>query len=174
MTRGDRPTVDRAPAATARALASWSGRGGFTLVELLVTMLILGLATPLMMGAIVGSLTITRQQSQDRSAATLWMQGEIEFLRRLCSPLPEPGWKVPHPTLRGEPALPAVVEGRAGTAPDAGYVEVEPAGPAMQRVTVYYYKTDWGPGPRPDPDVYPPDASTTTYVAEIFTGRCPP
>ena len=147
---------------------------GFTLVEIMVSMLILGLATPLLMGAIVGSLRLSRQESQDRSAATLWLQGEIEFLRRLCYPLPEPGWKVPHPTLQGEPALPAVVEQRDAVAPDAGYVSVVAAGLANQRVTVSYYKTDWGAGPPPSCPPTCPDAAATTDIAEIFTGRCPP
>lgn len=147
---------------------------GFSLVELLVSMLILGLATPLLMGAIVGSLRLSRAESQDRSAATLWIQGEIEFLRRLCYPLPEPGWKVPHPTLQGEPALPATVEGRDSVAPDAGYVSVVAAGAANQRVTVGYYKVDWGTGPPPGCPPACVAISVTTDIAETFTGRCPP
>jgi prepilin-type N-terminal cleavage/methylation domain-containing protein len=145
---------------------------GFTLVELLVSMLILGVATPLLMGAIIGGIRISRQQSQDRSAATLWLQGEIEFLRRQCyANLAAGTWprKVTNATLAGEPALPAVVEGRYATAPDAGYVEVVPDGAVKLRITVGYYKTDWGAGPPSSPV----DASTTTYLSEMFTGRCP-
>lgn len=145
---------------------------GFTLVEVLVSMLILGMATPLLMGAIIGGVRISRQQSQDRSAATLWLQGEIEFLRRQCyGDLAAGTWprKVTNATLAGEPALPAVVEGRYGPAPDAGYVEVVPDGAVKLRITISYFKSDWGTGPPPSPA----DASTTTYLSEMFTGRCP-
>ncbi|MGH2454490.1 MAG: type II secretion system protein [bacterium] len=155
-------------------------RNGFTLVELLITMLIVGLSTPLLMGAIIGSLKITREQSQNRSAATGWIQGEVEFLRRQCyADLAAMTWprKVTNTTLAGEPSLPSVAEGRYVAAPDAGYVEVAPDGPARLRMTVTYYKNDWGPGPTPTPRPGPTtaaDAATTTYLTEMYTGRCPP
>ena len=150
---------------------------GFTLVEVLVAMLIIGLTTPLLMGAVIGSLTRTRE-SQGRSSATVWMQGEIEYLRRLCYAdlLTGIGTTYPRKVTRsnaqpGEPWLPAVLEGRYSLAPDAGYVQVASVGPALLRVTVSYYETDWGAALTPPG---PGDFSATTHVAQLFSGMCPP
>ncbi len=154
---------------------------GYNLVEVLVAMLIIGITTPLLMGSVIGSLTRTRE-SQGRSAATIWVQGEVESLRRQCygdllqdigSVYPR---KVTAATNRqgGEPILPATLEGRDSVAPDAGYVQVvklEPALLPLLQITVSYYASDWGS------EVVPPapgDVVATGYIAEVFSGRCPP
>ena len=149
---------------------------GFTLVEVLVAMLIIGLTTPLLMGAVIGSLTRTRE-SQGRSSATVWVQGEIEYLRRLCYAGLLTGIGTTYPrkvtgsAQPGEPLLPTVLEGRYSLAPDAGYVQVASIGPALLRVSVSYYESDWGAALVPPG---PGELSAATYVAQLFSGRCPP
>lgn len=151
------------------------GSRGFTLVEVLIAMLIIGLTTPLLMGSLIGGLTRTRD-SQTRSAATVWVQGEMEYLRRLCyrTLLTGIGTTYPRKVTRannqaGEPLLPAVLERRYAVAPDAGYVEVVASAPALLQVRVSYFEDDWGAGTPP-----PGDLVAVTYVAEAFSGRCPP
>jgi prepilin-type N-terminal cleavage/methylation domain-containing protein len=150
-------------------------RRGFSLVEVLAAMLIIGVTTPLLMGSIIGGLTRARD-SQTRSATTVWVQGEIEYVRRSCynALLSGIGSRYPRKVTRsnlepGEPKLPAVLEQRDLVAPDAGYVQVSTAAPALLTVTVSYYENDWGGAATPPA---PGDVVATTYVAETFSGPC--
>lgn len=135
---------------------------GLSQIEVLVAMLIIGLATPYLMGGIIGSLTRART-SQDQSAATAWVQGEVDHLRRLCYERLSPSTrKVTAATLQsGEPQLPNGF---------AAYVRLEPAGPANLRATVSLYKADWS-GPAPEAA---PILSTSTYIGDIrIATLCP-
>jgi type II secretory pathway component PulJ len=136
---------------------------GFTHVEVLVAILIIGLATPMLMSGIMSTLTQTRR-SYDRSAATVWVQGEVEFLRRQCYERLQPSArKVTSASLRaGEPPLP---EGFT-----AAYVQTDRAGAGLLRATVGLYARDWT-------SIRPPEApivQTTTYIGDLRTaGVCP-
>ena len=153
MTRADAPARCPHP----------PGVRGLSQIEVLVAMLIIGLATPYLMGGIIGSLTRARA-SQDQSAATAWVQGEVDHLRRLCYERLSPSTrKVTAATLQGgEPQLP---NGFA-----AAYVQLEPAGPANLRATVSLYKADWtGAAPEAAPVL-----STSTYIGDIRVATlCP-
>lgn len=137
--------------------------GGFSHVEVLVAMLIIAMATPLLLGGIMGSLARARL-SRDRGAAAVWLQGEIEYLRLQCyQRLAPSARKVTPVTLQpGEPSLPA------GAA--AGYVLLEPAGDALLKATISLYRKDWGP-PAP---VARPLAETATYIGDLrVAAACP-
>ena len=139
------------------------GAGGFTYIEVLVAIFIIGLVTPIFIGGLVGSLTGARR-SEERGVAVAWVQGEIDFLRGQCFARLSPSVrKVTLATLRpGEPPMPA------GFA--AAEVRLEPAGEANLRATVSLYRKDWtGAEPAEAPVV-----STTTYVADLrVAGTCP-
>jgi type II secretory pathway pseudopilin PulG len=139
------------------------GARGVSQIEVLVAMLIIGLATPLIMGGIFASLTRART-SQDQSAATAWAQGEIDYLRGRCfSRLAPAARKVTAATLQpGEPQLP---DGIA-----AALVHLAPAGPAALKVTITLYKDDW-PGESPTAR---PILSTATLIGDIRVATvCP-
>jgi hypothetical protein len=126
-------------------------------------MLIIGLATPMLMGGIIRSLTQTRR-SYDQGAATAWVQGEVEFLRRQCYDRLQPSSRKVTPASldAGEPPLP---QGFA-----AAYVQIDRAGPGLLRATVALYQRDWPPGVPPGT----PAVQTTTYVGDLrVAGMCP-
>ncbi len=147
------------PAARARR---WEMRG-ISQIEVLVAMLIIGLATPYLIGGIIGSLTRART-SQDQSAATAWVQGEVDYLRRQCYDRLNPSTRkvTPVSVQSGEPQFPL------GFA--AAYVQLEPAGPANLKATVSLYKSDWtGLVPMAAPAL-----STSTYIGDIRVATlCP-
>jgi hypothetical protein len=136
---------------------------GFSHVEVLVAMLIIGLATPMLMSGIMSTLTHTRR-SYDRSAATVWVQGEVEFLRRQCYEWLQPSTrKVTPASLRaGEPPLP---EGFA-----AAYVQTDRTEDGLLRATVGLYARDWTSAGPPEA----PIVQTTTYIGDLrVAGVCP-
>jgi hypothetical protein len=140
-----------------------SGARGLSHVEVLVAMLIIGLATPMLMSGIMGSLTRARR-SYDQGAATAWVQGEVDFLRRQCYEGLRPGSRrvTASELAPGEPPLP---EGFA-----AARVLIEPAGPRYLRATVGLYKDDW-PGEAPPGS---PVLATTTLIGDLrVAGMCP-
>jgi hypothetical protein len=127
------------------------------------SMLIIGLATPMFIGGLIGSLTGARR-SQERGVAVAWVQGEIDVLRGQCfSQLGSSVRKVTTAALRpGEPPLPV------GFA--AAVVSLEPAGAAILRATVSLYRKDWTGAEPPDAPV----VSTVTYVSDLrVAGTCP-
>ena len=139
------------------------GVGGFTLVEVLVAMIIVGLTTPFLMGGLISGLARARY-SQDRDAAAAWAQAEIEFLRAKCFVRLTPSsWKILRSSKQaGEPAPPP------GFA--VGHVRLESAGPAGLRATVSLHRQDWSGR---DPAV-PPFFTTSTYVADVRVAvACP-
>ncbi len=153
MRRGERHLIRRPLQLTA----------GFTQIEVLTAMLVIGIATPFLMGAIIGGLTQARH-SQDRGAATAWAQGEIELLRLRCYGRLTPS---------SRKLTPSTVE--AGELPPppgfaAGYVQLDAAGPALLKATVSLYRQDWtGAAP-----TNLPYATTSTYIGDIRTaGLCP-
>ncbi len=139
------------------------GAGGFTLVEVLVAMIIVGLVTPFLLSGLFSSLARARQ-SHDRGTATAWTQAEIEHLRSRCYERLSPSMrKIGRSTRQpGEPGLP---DGFA-----AAEVRLEAAGSAGLKATVSLYKRDWS-GLNPDA---PPFLTTSTYVADVrVAGACP-
>lgn len=136
---------------------------GFTQIEVLTAMLIIGLATPFLMGGVIGGLTQARH-SQDRGTATAWAQGEIEFLRQRCFVhLAPSARKVTAATLQpGElPPPPGFT---------AGYVVIEAADASLLKVSVSLYRDDW----TGDAPMRPPYAATSTYVGDVrVAGVCP-
>ncbi len=140
-----------------------AGALGFTYIEVLVAILIIGLVTPILIGGLIGSLTHARR-SQDHGAAAAWLQGEIDYLRGQCYGGLSPSTrKVTPSALRdGEPLMP---EGFA-----AALVQINAAGDARLKATVSLYRKDWA-GAVP---VGPPTLSTTTYIGDIrMAGSCP-
>jgi hypothetical protein len=129
----------------------------------LIAMLIVGLATPFLMGGITGSLT-QAGRSYERTAATAWVQGEIEYLRRRCyDRLAPSSRKVTTATRQaGELRLP---DGFS-----AAMVRLETAGPAKLRATVAIYRRDWiGDEPADRPVL-----ESTTYIGDVrVAGACP-
>lgn len=135
---------------------------GFTQIEVLTAMLIIGIATPFLMGAVSGGLTQARH-SQDRGLATLWAQGEIDFLRLRCYERLAPS---------SRKVMPSALE--AGELPPppgftAGYVRLDSAGPALLKVAVSLYRKDWtGAAP-----IGPPYVTASTYIGDVRTaGLC--
>ncbi len=140
-----------------------AGASGFTLVEVLVAMIIVGLVTPFLMSGLISSLARARQ-SHDRGTATAWTQAEIEYLRSRCYERLSPSMrKIGRSTRQaGEPGLP---DGFA-----AAEVRLESAGSTGLKATVSLYKRDWS-GLEPGG---PPSLTTSTYVADIrVAGACP-
>lgn len=136
---------------------------GFSQVEVLVAMLIIGLATPFLIGGVMGGLTQARH-SQDRGAATAWAQSEIELLRQRCfAHLVPSARKVTAATLEpGElPPPPGFT---------AGYIVLDVQGPALLKVSVGLYRDDWT-GEAPNRPAY---TATSTYIGDIrVAGGCP-
>jgi type II secretory pathway pseudopilin PulG len=137
--------------------------GGFTQIEVLTAMLVIGIATPFLMGAIIGGLTQARH-SQDRGVATAWAQGEIDWLRLRCYGRLTPS---------SRKVTPSTIE--AGELPPppgfaAGYVQLDAAGPALLKVTVSLYRQGWN-GAAPTRLPY---ATASTYIGDTRTaGLCP-
>lgn len=143
--------------------ASPSRQVGFSHLEVLVAMLIVGLATPFLMAGITGSLAQTRR-AYDQTAAVAWVQGQVEVLRRHCYARLRPGSErlTPDRIRPGEPPLP---DGFA-----AALVRLEPAGDGLLRATVALYRRDWTGETPPEPPV----VQTTTYVGDLrVAGQCP-
>ena len=140
-----------------------SRSGGFTYIEILVAMLVIGLVTPVMIGSLVGSLRHARR-SQDTGAAAAWLQGEVDYLRSQCFERLGPSTrKASRGGMRaGEPSLP---DGFA-----AALIRLEADDAARLRATVSLYKADWSGATPADPPVL----STTTYIGDIrVAGNCP-
>ncbi len=138
------------------------GVGGFGQIEVLTAMLIIGVAAPFVMGAVLGALTETRH-SQDRGAATAWAQGELDFLRGQCYLRLRPSDRKVTPDATEPGELP----------PPAGFlaasVRLEVAGPALLRATVSLYRHDWIGTPTEHPFL-----AMSTYIADIrVAGLCP-
>jgi hypothetical protein len=126
-------------------------------------MLIIGLATPMLLSGIAGSLTYARR-SYEQGAATAWVQGEVEFLRRHCyEDLRLGARKITASVLApGEPPLP---DGFS-----AAHVVIEAAGPGYLQATVALYKEPWD-GETPDG---PAAVQTTTFIGDLkVAGACP-
>jgi type II secretory pathway pseudopilin PulG len=144
------PTVRRAQA-------------GFTQIEVLTAMLIIGLATPFLMGGVLGGLR-QAHRSQQHAAATAWVQGEIDALRRRCFTDLGPSVRIvtPQSLAPGDLPLPAGFQ--------AGIIEVALAQPGLLSATVGLYQHAWS-GPAPHE---PPQLSVTTYVGDLrVAGQCP-
>ena len=136
---------------------------GFTQIEVLTAMLIIGLATPFLMGGVLGGLR-QAHHSQQHAAATTWVQGEIDALRRQCFTDLRPSVRTLTPQSRPTNDLPLP----AGF--QAGVVEIAAVEPALLRATVSLYQRA-GPGSTPRE---PPLLSVTTYVGDLrVAGQCP-
>lgn len=150
--------ASHAPSTRGRAAAA-----GLSHVEVLVAMLIIGLATPMLMAGIMSSLTRARH-AHDRGAATAWVQGEVEFLRRQCYERLQPSTRrVTAATLRsGEPPLP---DGFT-----AAYVQIDRVGAGLLRATVALYPRDGSD----ETSTGSPATQTTTYIGDLrVAGMCP-
>jgi len=145
-----------------------SGSAGFTHVEVLIAILIIGMTTPIFVGGLVGSLSGARR-SQERGAAAGWVQGAIDALRAQCLSNVSPSVrKVTTATRRtGEPPLPV------GFA--AAVVSIEPAregpvGATLLRATVSLYRKDWDGREPTDAPVL----RAATYLGDLrVAGSCP-
>ncbi len=163
MRPGDRSGREGFPRSRGRR-----GAAGFTHVEVLIAILIIGMTTPIFVGGLVGSLSGARR-SQERGAAAGWVQGAIDALRAQCLSGVSPSVrKVTATTLRaGEPPLP---DGFA-----AAVVSIEPArqgpeGATLLRATVSLYRKDWD-GSEP---TEAPVLRAATYLGDLrVAGVCP-
>jgi type II secretory pathway pseudopilin PulG len=136
---------------------------GFTQIEVLTAMLIIGLATPFLMGGVLGGLR-QAHHSQQHAAATAWVQGEIDALRRQCFTELGPSVRIVTPQSLAPSDLPLP----AGF--QAGVVEVAVAQPGLLSATVSLYQHAWS-GSAPHE---PPLLSATTYVGDVrVAGQCP-
>lgn len=146
-----------------RRLSGQQGREGFTHLEVLVAMLLVGLVTPILVGSLMGSMRHARR-AQISSVASAWLAGEVDYLRARCYQHLAPSTrKVTQSTLQaGEPALP---DGFG-----AALITLEREGHARYKATLSLHRTDWtGPGP-PEP----PALATVTYVGDLrVAGACP-
>lgn len=139
------------------------GQAGFTQIEVLTAMLIIGLATPFLMGGVLGGLR-QAHHSQQYAAATAWVQGEIDALRRRCFTDLGPSVRIvtPQSLAPGDLPLPAGFQ--------TGIVEISAAQPGLLSATVSLFQHAWS-GPAP-PE--PPLLSVTTYVGDLkVAGQCP-
>lgn len=152
-----------ARADTRAILKHATGPKGFTYIEVLVAILIIGLVTPVFVGGLLGSLTHARR-AQDHGGATAWLQGEVDYLRGQCYERLSPSIrKVTASTLRpGEPRLPM------GFA--AGLVRIDATAEALFLVTASLFRKDWDGEEPADRPAY----TTTTYIGEVRVwGSCP-
>lgn len=137
--------------------------GGFTQIEVLTAMLIIGLATPFLMGGVLGGLR-QAHHSQQHAAAAAWVQGEIDALRRQCFTELKPSVRIltPQSNATADLPLPAGFQ--------AGVVELTSTEPALLRATVSLYQQAWSGAAPADP----PLLSVTTYLADLrVAGQCP-
>ena len=151
------------PASRQAILRHAAAPNGFTYIEVLVAILIIGLVTPVFVGGLLGSLTHARR-AQDHGSATAWLQGEVDYLRGQCYERLGPSTrKVTSETLRpGEPRLPA------GFA--AGLVRIDATAEALFQVTASLFRKDWAGEEPADRPAY----TTTTYIGEVRVwGSCP-
>lgn len=162
MPRGRRPTRPEG-----HSTSGARGAHGFTHIEVLIAILIIGMATPIFVGGLVGSLSGARR-SQERGVAVAWLQGEVDALRAQCFSTISPSVrKITSSALRAdEPPLPA------GFA--AALVRITPADGAgdapLLRVTLGLYRRDWEAGEPPEPPV----VSLVTYLSDLrVAGVCP-
>jgi type II secretory pathway pseudopilin PulG len=143
--------------------AARRSEAGFTQIEVLTAMLIIGLATPFLMGGVLGGLR-QAHHSQQHAAATAWVQGEIDALRRRCFTDLGPSVRTvtPQSLAPGDLPLPAGFQ--------AGVIEIAAAQPGLLRATVSLYQHAWsGSTPRE-----PALLSVTTYVGDLrVAGQCP-
>jgi type II secretory pathway pseudopilin PulG len=138
-------------------------QAGFTQIEVLTAMLIIGLATPFLMGGVLGGLR-QAHHSQQHAAATAWVQGEIDALRRRCFTELGPSVRIvtPQSLAPGDLPLPAGFQ--------AGIVEVAVAQPGLLSATVSLFQHAWSEPAPPGP----PLLSVTTYVGDLrVAGQCP-
>jgi prepilin-type N-terminal cleavage/methylation domain-containing protein len=150
-----------------RPTAGGRGARGFTHIEVLIAILIIGMATPIFVGGLVGSLSGARR-SQERAVAVAWLQGEVDVLRAQCfSTLGPSARKITPSTLRvGEPPLPA------GFA--VALVRITPAGGSgdapLLRAAIGLYRRDWEAAEPAESPV----ASVVTYLSDLrVAGACP-
>lgn len=143
--------------------ATRGSEAGFTQIEVLTAMLIIGLATPFLMGGVLGGLR-QAHHSQQHAAATTWVQGEIDALRARCFTEMTPSVRVvtPQSLVAGDLPLPEGFQ--------AGRVEVTAFQPGLLGVTVSLYEhARSGADPHE-----PPVLSATTYVGDVrVAGQCP-
>src|SRR5438445_6711490 len=140
-----------------------SPAAGFTQIEVLTAMLIIGLVTPFLMTGVMGGLRQARH-SQDHATAAAWVQGEIETLRRQCFERLHLGLrKVTSEALEpGELAPPPGFE--------ASGVALLPEGPSLLRATVNLYRHDWAAAAPSGPAFM----GASTYIADVrVAGQCP-
>jgi hypothetical protein len=136
---------------------------GFTQIEVLTAMLIIGLATPFLMGGVLGGLR-QAHHSQQHAAATTWVQGEIDALRRQCFTDLRPSVRTLTPQSRTTADLPLP----AGF--QEGVVEITAAQPALLRATVSLYQHARSGSASHEP----PLLSVTTYIGDLrVAGQCP-
>jgi prepilin-type N-terminal cleavage/methylation domain-containing protein len=162
MPRGRRPTRP-----DGHSTSGARGARGFTHIEVLIAILIIGMATPIFVGGLVGSLSGARR-SQERSVAVAWLQGEVDALRARCfSTLSPSVRKITRATLRAdEPPLPAGFAVALVRITPAG----GPGGAPLLRATVGLYRRDWEAAESAEPPV----ASVTTYLSDLrVAGACP-
>ncbi|MGQ0549665.1 MAG: type II secretion system protein [Armatimonadota bacterium] len=136
---------------------------GFTYIEVLVAILVIGLVTPIFIAGLLGSLTHARR-AQDHGAATAWLQGEVDYMRGRCYERLAPAThKVTSVTLRpGEPQLPSGFT--------AAVVKIDAAAGGLLHVTVSLYRKDWTDATPVDRPAF----STTTYIGDVRVwGSCP-
>jgi prepilin-type N-terminal cleavage/methylation domain-containing protein len=149
---------------------------GFTLIEVLVAAVFLGVFATIFLGGIIGSLSFSRR-SQDTSGASAWIQGEIEFVRRQCFASLTPSWS--HMIRVSPTPQPGEAPPPAGFA--AGYVQIDDqiddqinsSGTHLLQARICLSKVDWAGGcPPPDIFLSPNDMplNVVTYVADIRRG----
>ncbi len=142
-------------------------QSGFTLIEVVVAMAILGLIATSVLGGILTSMTEARR-GYNRAQAAAWVQSELDFLRvqgygipTTATPrrIPDPTDPANDPTTGYLPSYGGIDEPRI---PDGFYqaeIEVtnDPTGLPLKRLAVRLYQT---------PDA-PPYTILVTYVSQF-------
>jgi prepilin-type N-terminal cleavage/methylation domain-containing protein len=141
-------------------------QAGFTLVEVVVAMAIVGLVAATALGGLLNAMTETRR-GYDRAQAAAWVQSELDFLRvqgygiaATVTPrrIPDPTDPANDPTTGYLPDYGGLQEPRIPEGFAQAEVEVtEVAGLPLKRLAVRLYRTPSSP----------PYTILVTYVARF-------
>ncbi len=143
-----------------------SAQAGFTLIEVVVTLAILGIASTTVLGGLLSTMTQARR-GYDRAQAVAWVQSELDFLRvqgygiaNTVTPrrIPDPSDPANDPTTGYLPDYGVLQEPRIPVGFYQAEIEVADVGTLpLKRLSVRLYQTAGAP----------PYTILVTYVARF-------